>query len=813
MILNSIKLENIRSYRIEEIEFPRGITLLEGDIGSGKSSVLMGIEFALFGLGSQKPDALLSKKEEEGSVTLRFSVDGDSYEIKRTLKRKGDSVSQDAKNSYLKAGEIIEPLSPSELKQRVLQILKFNEPADPRSESRIFRYAFFTPQEEMKQILLDSAKRLETIRKAFGVEDYKIVAENAKLISQEIKLQLTRFEERFKNIKQLEDSLRQSNEKTTELDSQISVLKSQEQKYESEKNIQEKELEKLRMQEKEKTQLETQKENLEEKISDSKSEIADLQKRIENTRNELNEIADKIRTFQKITNPTTKTVAQLESEIKKFKNLKEKIMMMSSKMGSIEDRIAELQETLGKYAKSDPRKLTEEQKTLQHQIDEAKARLEKLYEETKTLTKEKLTHEVQKNNLENELAKIAKLGTKCPYCENTIDQNHIQKLEEERTIRLDFANKEISRIALLLAKSKKDIEELEEKMDKDKKYVLEIERVIPELKELSKKNHDLADLKQKLNEIKSEYAITREKSFTSPSNDPVEYLEALKDTLVEYQNTKKHIDELGSRLQKTEELKEKYENDLSIAKQKLDSFGSKIKEIGKKLNSFVDIDQKIRQLKSEMIQIDKRLDESKEKIATLTESLKNEKSNIAKLESDLTNAKKWQTEHQKYSNYHEWLREFFIPTLDHIEKQVLLSIQQQFDEIYKRWYSILIEDPTKESKIDENFTPIVEQDGYEQDVDFLSGGEKTSIALAYRLTLNSLMRKETQSMKSNLLILDEPTDGFSKTQLSKVKDVLQELRSEQIILVSHEKELETYVDNIFQISKEGGVSHITKLSN
>jgi len=72
---------------------------------------------------------------------------------------------------------------------------------------------------------------------------------------------------------------------------------------------------------------------------------------------------------------------------------------------------------------------------------------------------------------------------------------------------------------------------------------------------------------------------------------------------------------------------------------------------------------------------------------------------------------------------------------------------------------------------------------------------------------------ETDSLKSNLLILDEPTDGFSKTQLSKVRDVLQELKSQQIILVSHEKELETYVDNIFKISKDAGMSQITRLSN
>ena len=67
-------------------------------------------------------------------------------------------------------------------------------------------------------------------------------------------------------------------------------------------------------------------------------------------------------------------------------------------------------------------------------------------------------------------------------------------------------------------------------------------------------------------------------------------------------------------------------------------------------------------------------------------------------------------------------------------------------------------------------------------------------------------------MKTNILILDEPTDGFSKSQLSKVKSILTELKSEQIILVSHERELEGYAQNIFQITKGNGISKITKLN-
>ncbi len=92
-----------------------------------------------------------------------------------------------------------------------------------------------------------------------------------------------------------------------------------------------------------------------------------------------------------------------------------------------------------------------------------------------------------------------------------------------------------------------------------------------------------------------------------------------------------------------------------------------------------------------------------------------------------------------------------------------------------------MEDPTKESRIDEDFTPLIEQDGYEQDYNYMSGGERTSLALAYRLSLNTIVQKVSAGIKSNLLILDEPTDGFSKEQLFKIREILDELKCPQVI--------------------------------
>jgi hypothetical protein len=62
-------------------------------------------------------------------------------------------------------------------------------------------------------------------------------------------------------------------------------------------------------------------------------------------------------------------------------------------------------------------------------------------------------------------------------------------------------------------------------------------------------------------------------------------------------------------------------------------------------------------------------------------------------------------------------------------------------------------------RINEQFAPIIEQDGFETDYINLSGGEKTSIALAYRLALNKVINIMIDSIKTkDIMILDEPTE-------------------------------------------------------
>ena len=164
----------------------------------------------------------------------------------------------------------------------------------------------------------------------------------------------------------------------------------------------------------------------------------------------------------------------------------------------------------------------------------------------------------------------------------------------------------------------------------------------------------------------------------------------------------------------------------------------------------------------------------------------------------------------------DWLSSQFLILVDSIERNVLLKLRSEFSLLFRKWFSVLVSEDSLDSQIDENFTPIILQNDAEMDYSFLSGGERTAVALAYRLALNQTINSFLSKIKTRgIIILDEPTEGFSETQIEKMRDILEELKSEQLIIVSHEQKIEGFVDNIIRISKENEttiVNHVTQIN-
>ena len=87
MKINRIYLENYRIHEKLEVEFDKGINLLLGENGKGKSSILEAIGYALFdsGLRGAKKDAIQYGKKN-GKIQVEFTgVDREEYIVTKKL--------------------------------------------------------------------------------------------------------------------------------------------------------------------------------------------------------------------------------------------------------------------------------------------------------------------------------------------------------------------------------------------------------------------------------------------------------------------------------------------------------------------------------------------------------------------------------------------------------------------------------------------------------------------------------------------------------------------------------------------------------
>lgn len=122
MIPQRVKLSGFLSYKDEqEVRFDGSpLWMLSGTNGSGKSSVFDAVTFALFGHhrgGSQSAAELINKESNTLAVEFDFTIEGTPYRIKRTVRRRTNSVA--STQQVLKAaGAEWDPVPDTQLKAK-----------------------------------------------------------------------------------------------------------------------------------------------------------------------------------------------------------------------------------------------------------------------------------------------------------------------------------------------------------------------------------------------------------------------------------------------------------------------------------------------------------------------------------------------------------------------------------------------------------------------------------------------------------------------------------------------------------------------
>lgn len=681
MLIERVKLENIRSYVKQEIDFPKGSILLSGDIGSGKTTVLLAIEFALFGLqrGIIDGAALLRNGENNGSVELEIKIKENKIKLKRKLKRKDDSVVQD--NATLEINGKEKELSVTELKAFVLDTL--NYPSQLlKKQNLIYRYTVYTPQEQMKHILMSRVEeRIDIIGKIFNIDKYRRIIDSCDVFNSKLR--------------------------------EISKLK-------------------------------------EGKVSDLSFKRQELDKKKNNLENLDQEIIGIIPKFEKIKKEIQKikeNQKKIESEIEKFNILKQNLTKYDAEIKEKQKQTKEYERDLEKIEKIIAILRKEVSQDVDMTFVGKKEQIEKEHdkklEEERKNEKEISAFLAMKERYESDKKKISSLKV-CPVCKQQVDEEHRKRICNEIDAELVKINEKTKERENLILELKKEIGSL----NKTLKDIAEKEKLfeILKIKNLTLKDRaqEKLDLSKKISEINNE------------------------------------IVSLNSLREKNHEISLKFEN---IEKQK------------KILDN--DLEEKLEQEK-EIIKEKASFEKGKK---DLEDEIKELQQYILKKEGILK-------ELEQISMFKGWLSKQFVLVMKQIEKQVMIKLNLEFNLLFKKWFSMLVDDAL-EARVDLDFTPFVEQSGYYISYEYLSGGERTALALAYRLALNQVINSMLSRISTkDILILDEPTEGFSSEQLDKMRSVLDDIKVEQLILVSHETKMESFVENVLIFIKEANETKV-----
>jgi len=565
-----VYLENIRSFRRGVIIFPsQGITVIQGEVGSGKTSILMSIAYAFENpvsgrvefaeaFATPQPKHLLRTGESRGLLRVLVKQGGTLYLLERVLERVGDKVQNTANTIHVyeltaeQGKTSIKPvqrlrLSSSEYVEKLKTMLGLVEKSG-KQKPEVFTNIIYSPQFNLTRIIqLDPPRRREVIEIALGLSRYSDFRNNIGKV-------LEAFNEKIKiaqaELGRLEDTLRSLDKQG--LEARLKAI-------EAERDRVKRELD----------EVSSQKEKLENEYLKLNNEVSKL----ESTIREKKDIIWRIR-------------KQAEEAKRKVEEVKRKVGPALGALGldlsQVEDQIEDLMKRFEddiKTLQSAEEKYMEERKSLEEKEKNLIGLIRNIEGNINALKKELRKAESEYREKEE----IIKQGV-CPVCGQKIPREHGEKLLAE--LREEAENK------------RREIEEYEKQLEETR---AEMERV----------RREKGDLEDKWRDLRSKLDRARK----------------IKELLIELKSWKDREKEVAS----NEELIKRTEEEIEGLGRELNTRLESLREVEKKLKEVREKEVKLRlrlgNLEGEL----KTLKEQLQKIATFEGRLKELRRDVSRL--------------------------------------------------------------------------------------------------------------------------------------------------------------------------------------
>ncbi len=545
-MIKSIKLENWKTHHSTELEFGKGTNVLVGEMGSGKSSVMDAVSFALFGtfpaLKSKRvsmDEVIMGRPNEAdfAKICLEFDYREKNFRVERTIKRGGK-----ANQASLYIGEKLSAgPKVGDVNERISKELSVSYD--------LFSRAVYSEQNQIDFFLrLSPRDRKEKFDELLDLKRYETARASCVTVSNRLGQRandLRKFVEDQKNAfsgKETEEMKKRLEEKTrerTETENKISSAK----KISAEADLI---LKKLEEQESEYRVFNNAFIAGEARLKEMADAIAEAEKKIKGR--SIKEIAEKVKKLEKELDLLEKEKQEnnekaIQLQARADESLQKK-SVVESKIKDLEKHFAEL-EGLGAECpvckseldeKSKAQLIEEnqsERKKLEENLAEETKKSEKIFFEKNKLEEEKSNFEKKFRELSNSERQEREILESAEKLEENRKKSETLKEELEKTKEqikaLLFDEKKLSEAREKLSEARLNLERLigQEKSLKD--VIEEIEHGI----KLAKKAREHVKKSEKevlqLEEIKSKLELFRASLIATQAE--------LRETLVEGVNS------------------------------------------------------------------------------------------------------------------------------------------------------------------------------------------------------------------------------------------------------------------------------------
>ena len=914
MIFTKLKLNNFKSHQNTVIGFNKGISVIVGENGAGKSTILEAISFALFKQHTAKRmDDLVRNNANSMSVELEFVSNGKEYKIVREKKSNLKSsiytkTSSDGGFVHICTGD-------KEVNEEIRQILDI--------DSDLFLNAIYIRQGEIAELVdkTPSEKKL-LIAKLLGLDSLEKAWKNLLPYINDYENKLSELKGKLYNSKELKEEHEQKKEelnaikdKGHELEEQIEdVTKSlkeiseNKRDMETEKEIYEKLIQNLEIEKNNLTKLESDKRSIQEnldKIRESEEQISRLEKyvskldvyldfeksviTIQNLKEDEKRINDKLTSIDE----QNKVLADKKENYDKFLASEEEISKLNDEKVQYEKELATMTK-LEQDKKDLLRSIEDERNNIERFFDNAKDTLadnglsqEDLDDVDDFNNLEKITNEfiemisqrieslsediisknedivVFKQNIksaEKPLEELDGVDNKCPVCQSDLDSKTKLRLIQQYEKEIVDNKKSISQNeddVRQLTKNKENfkqrlstIEDLSKEVIGYKQKVSNLQKELVRLNELDEGLESKESVSNKLGEIilviakqrtnREKYqdsydAYNQAKGALEVLGDKTEVQFELKkvknDIDVHVKNIKLAIEqdphlsgdisasELQNRIADLKQKNEEYNQLKGFVQNKnslVTQIGTVKEDIGTSINQIDIIQNKIEATlydkeKYEQIlyryeRYERQQNAFKNELSELKGRARESIAYLKELSEKIIMANKFQQEYndvKDYINLLNHIRELYGKNgiqkdLRSLSKPLIQQYTKEFFNEFNFNYSDLT--------LDEDYEVTVYGPEGESSMSMVSGGEKIAIALALRLGITRAMSKG----ELDTILLDEPTIHLDSSRKHELINLLKDMSLlPQMIIVTHESQLENAADNLIKVEKENGISKVS----